>query len=208
MKANRSTPFGRLAQRAFTLVELLAVMGIMAILLAVTVPSLAGINESLNITQGGQLVADQIALARQISSSRNITVEVRFINSNGSTAVGYYAVQLWSSSNGTAAPVSRVQKLPDGIAVSQDTNLLSTLFQSYKDSGKMPTDGPLSGDDYVSFTVNPSGMLGPLGGTPPNMTALSIGVVPARHAADAALPSNYLLVQLNPLTAATLIYRP
>lgn len=180
----------------------------MAILLAVTVPSIAGINESLNISQGGQLFADQVALARQNASARNITIEVRCIKVPSRSANGYSAIQLWSSSSGTATPVSRVQNLPDGIAISQDTALLSTLFQSYISTGLMPAGGALANDAYVSFTINPSGMVGPLTGAPPNMTTLSVTVVPARHATDATLPSNYMIIQLNPLTAATLTYRP
>lgn len=230
MTTKRPNHSGDPARRAFTLVELLAVMGIMAILLAVTVPSIAGINESLNISQGGQLFADQVALARQNASARNITIEVRCINvphrSADGTVIppivyGYSAIQLWTLSNGTFVPVSRVQNLPDGIVIS-DKNALSSLFNVYNSpqdanhdpTGLMPAGGPLAKDTYVSFTINPSGMMGvlptsgPSAGTPPNMTDVSVTVVPARHATDATLPSNYMIIQLNPLTAATLAYRP
>jgi uncharacterized protein (TIGR02596 family) len=211
MNTARTKHSGASRRLGYTLLELLAVMTIMAVLLAILVPSISGINESNNISRGGQLFADQIELARQISSSRNITVEVRCINIPSRSANGYSAIQLWSPGGATSIPVSRLQTLPDGIAISQDTTKVSSLFSSYQMSGTMPTTGgPASGDAYVSFTINPSGMVGPLltTGAAPNMTALTVGVLPARFAANTTLPVNYMLIQLNPITAATLNYRP
>lgn len=185
-------------------------MTIMALLLALILPSIGGINESNNISNGGQLFADQVALARQISSSRNITVEVRCINIPSRSQFGYTGIQLWSSSSGIAVPVSRMQTLPDGIAISKDTTQVSKLFGSYVLTGTMPAGVSAAGDTYVSFTINPSGMVGPLTTAlaAPDMTNLTVGVLPVRYSQNTALPVNYMLVQLNPVTAATLNYRP
>jgi uncharacterized protein (TIGR02596 family) len=200
------------ARHAYTLLELLAVMAIMALLLAILVPSLSGINESNNIVRGGQLFADQVGLARQVASSRNITIEVRCINIPIRSQYGYSGIQLWSPGGANSVPITRMQTLPDGIVISPDTTAVSSLFASYLLSGVMPAGSPAAGDNYVSFTINPSGMVGPLltTTTAPNMTGLYIGVVPKRYAQLTALPANanYMLVQLNPITAATLTYRP
>jgi uncharacterized protein (TIGR02596 family) len=210
MKTTRSTGLRGSSRFAYTLLELLAVMAIMALLLAVLVPSLAGINESNNISRAGQLFTDQVSLARQIASARNITVEVRCIQIPVRSAYGYTAIQLWSSSGTTASPLSRLQTLPDGIVIGQDTTKVSSLFASYQSTGTMPVGGPDSGDTYVSFTIHPSGTLGPLSTTSvtPNMSNLVVGIVPARYAQNTTLPVNYMLVQLNPITAATAAYRP
>jgi uncharacterized protein (TIGR02596 family) len=197
------------ARRAYTLVELMTVMAIMAILLAVTVPAIQGLNQSTNIAQGGQLFTDQVALARQLASARNLTVEVRCIKMPSHSANGYTGIQLWSPA--TSLPISRVVMLPDGIAISQDTTKLSSLFNTYCPTpGTMPAGGITSNDSYVSFTVSPSGMVGPLTTTTtePNMTTLTIGIVTVGNATVTSLPSNYALIQVNPLTAATVTYRP
>jgi uncharacterized protein (TIGR02596 family) len=202
----RATP----ARDAYTLLELLTVMAIMALLLALLVPSMAGINESNNIIRGGQLFADQVGLARQMASSRNITIEVRCITIPVRSQYGYTAIQLWSPGGASSIPVSRMQTLPDGIAISQDPTTISSLFANYQMSGTMPAGSTAVGDNYVSFTINPSGMVGPVPqkGTAPNMTALNVGVLAARFAQSTTLPVNYMLVQLNPVTAAALTYRP
>jgi uncharacterized protein (TIGR02596 family) len=198
------------ARRGYTLLELLAVMAIMALLLAMLVPSMAGINESNNIIRGGQLLADQVGLARQVASARNITVEVRCIKIPIRSQYGYTAIQLWTPGGASSIPVSRMQTLPDGIAISQDTTTVSSLFANYVLNGTMPAGSPSVGDNYVSFTINPSGMVGPMSTTSvaPNMTALNIGVMPARFAQNTTLPVNYMLVQLNPITGAAITYRP
>jgi uncharacterized protein (TIGR02596 family) len=210
MNTTRSFGFRPPGRSAYTLFELVAVMAIMALLLVLILPSIGGINESNNINSGGQLFADQVALARQIASSRNITVEVRCINIPARSQFGYTGIQLWSSSSGTPVPVSRMQTLPDGITISKDTTQISSLFLAYQKTGTMPVTTPTSGDTYVSFTINPSGMVGPLTTTTaaPNMTTLTVGVLPVRFSQNTTLPVNYMLVQLNPVTGATLNYRP
>jgi len=198
----------------FTLVELMAVMAIMALLLAVTIPSIEGLNMSAGLSQGGQLFADEISLARQMASTRNITVEVRCIKIPTRSNVGYTGLQLWSTSS--PAALSRVVPLPDGMAISQDTTKISTLFNTFPSTGFMPPESPLSGKAYVSLTISPSGMVGPLvlptqaapNPQPPNMALMCVGIVPASQAASANLPTNYAIVQLNPLTASTVVYRP
>jgi len=195
-------------RRGYTLVELMAVMAIMALLLAVTIPSIEGVNLGAGITQGGQLFSDQVSLARQLASARSITVEVRCIRVPARSATGYTALQLWSPAS--SMPISRMVNLPDGVAISQDTTKVSPLFASFPSTGVMPTGGATAGDAYVAFTINPSGMVGPFAktGTEPTMTTTSVGIVPVAHAADTALPTNYALVQLNPVTGATVTYRP
>ena len=181
-------------------------MGIMAILLATVIPAITGINESNNIAQGGQLFADQVALARQTASAQNQTVEVRCIVVPTRSTVGYSTIQLWSPS--TSSPVARPQNLPDGVAISQATNTISTLFTNFPPGGVMASGVNLAGDTYASFTVSPSGLLGPLGTVSPNMVNAVVAIMPTRYATSTTLPKNYMVVQVNPLTAATVNYRP
>lgn len=208
MNLPRFIAFDRRLRGGFTLIELITVMAIMALLLAVTVPSIEGLNLGAGISQGGQLFTDEVSLARQMASARNITVQLRCIKVPTRGKNGYTAMQLWAPTSGTA--ISRLATMPEGIAISQDTTRVSPLFATFSSTGVMATGGPVAGDTYVAFTINPSGMVGPVTttGTEPTMTATSVGVVAVSHAADTTLPTNYVIIQLNPLTAATVAYRP
>ena len=67
-----------LASRAFSLVELLVVVAVIAIVAGFAVPAVTTMLKGSQLTQGSQTVVDQIALARQTALSRNRSIEVRF----------------------------------------------------------------------------------------------------------------------------------
>ena len=52
---------------AFSLIELLVVMAIMGILLFLAVPASLALQQSGNLNLGGQAVADEIAVAREMA---------------------------------------------------------------------------------------------------------------------------------------------
>src|SRR4051794_35822389 len=62
--------------RGFSLIELLAVMGIIALIVGFTIPAVTTMMRGSQLTQGSQLLGDQIALARQLALSENRSIEV------------------------------------------------------------------------------------------------------------------------------------
>jgi uncharacterized protein (TIGR02596 family) len=198
--------------RGFTLVELIAVMAIMALLAVATVPALQSLLQGTNLTQGGQTLSEQINLARQMASANNATVEVRLIQLPPTTA-DYNAIQLYvwpdpeqkaleAQQGTTPPPLSRMEILPPGVVISQNTTysqLLTGLAQ-----GSMSV--PAGTAHYVSFLIGSSGMVEMTNtASAAAMPALYLGVVRANVKGT---PSNYVLVQLNPDTGTTSIYRP
>src|SRR4051812_23859921 len=65
--------------RGFSLIELMVVMLIIGIIAAFVVPATSNILKGSQMTQGSQILYDQISLARQYALSKNHPVEVRFI---------------------------------------------------------------------------------------------------------------------------------
>ena len=74
--------------RAFSLVELLVVISVIAIIAGFAVPAVTTMIRGSALAQGSQNIADQIVLARQLALSRNRSVEVRFYKFGDSETPG------------------------------------------------------------------------------------------------------------------------
>ncbi|MDD4736706.1 MAG: prepilin-type N-terminal cleavage/methylation domain-containing protein [Kiritimatiellae bacterium] len=61
-------------QSGFTLIELLGVLTVMAILMAITIPSFRGVGKSFRLNSGVSAVAASLSLARQYAVLNNATV--------------------------------------------------------------------------------------------------------------------------------------
>ncbi len=209
---------------AFTLVELLVVLTIVSILTAATIPAMQSVLQSTGVTQGGQSLVEQINLARQIASARNTTVYVNLIQTSQVQNGGYNAIQLWGTPSGQTTPIalSRLVVLPTSVVVSQDTTNYSKLLANamvFSTSSPPPLAPPLPPGTvkYICFSVMPSGMI-PVSsvatGEASEMTGAYLTLVPAGNGSTATAPGgsgapkNYLIVQLNPNTGSTVVYRP
>ncbi len=196
--------------RAFSIVELLVVIAIMGILMALTVPSVSSMIENTNVTRGAQLVESQIQLARQLASSKNRPVEVRFIKVPSQASNGLSAIQLWQmdppagTSPSQARPLTRAEMLPTAICISEDTVTSSRLLATCGLTNSMPSGAPLSGNTYAAFQIFPSGLLSPY----VDMQKAYVTVLPVRNAKDTSLPRNYATIQINPMTGTPSTYRP
>lgn len=193
---------------AYTLIEMLVVIAIIGTLLVISVPALSSLLESNNLTRGGQLLADQIGLARQIAAAKNKAVEVRLIKSDPASPNGYSSIQLWIADEaGGYKTVNRLASLPKGILISEQpavsaafgsTNGLST------NNSMPPNAGVVSNLKYAAFQIRPSGTITP----PLAMSNATLTVISSKFTTNSSLPKNYVTIQINPLTATPLVYRP
>ncbi|CAN5761739.1 hypothetical protein BH09VER1_BH09VER1_13320 [soil metagenome] len=190
--------------RGFSIMELLCVMAIMAILLTGALPALSSLLQSSNLTRGGQMMIDQLSMARQIAAAKNRTVEVRLIKLNP-TDGAYAGLQLWTvEPNGSSTPADRLVRLPNDIYISTSPTLsppFSTLTSS-----NMAVAG-LSGLPYTSFKVRPAGSVEPVQ-APANRSSFYFTFVNGRFTNSSTAPRNYVTLQINPDTANPIIYRP
>jgi uncharacterized protein (TIGR02596 family) len=212
---------------AFTLLELLTVMAIMGILLYLAVPASVSLQQSSNLSLAGQVVADQIAVAREMAASSNRTVEIRFVSPTTWSALGspnytgYHALQLWAPNEaGVSSPADRLITLPDGVEISVNSTLsplLSTPASGYT-AATMPS-GATAGSTYVPISIRPTGTV--LIPKPPTVTSSTsednannrapyyfLTILPVRYDSATTVPKNYSMLQVNPDTGRTQTYRP
>lgn len=190
-----------LFRKAFSLVELLVVVAIMGVLIAVAFPAMTSLMQSNDLTRSGQMLADQVNLARQIASAQNTVVELRLIQLPGRT--GYTGIQLWKAdSTGALKPVRNIASLPSPMAISPNPAHSGAI--SELPTGSMPTGTSASSAPYVALQVRPTGFVTPI----LDMDALFFTVMRDTLTANSSLPPNYFMLQINPLTGAPLVYRP
>jgi uncharacterized protein (TIGR02596 family) len=193
--------------RAFSLIEILAVVAIAAILMALIAPSVTSLMESNNLTQGGQVLADQINSARQLAAARNQPVEVRLIEIPDNSGAGYTAIQLWMSKNGGApAPSTRMLSLPQSVVIAEKAALSGILQNLTRVTTKSASDDPATKVPYTAFQIRPDGIVTPS----VSMSQAFLTVVSARFATETDITNvkNYVTVQINPVTATPIVYRP
>jgi uncharacterized protein (TIGR02596 family) len=190
--------------KAFSLVELLVVVAIMGALFLIAMPVVNSLLDANNVSRGGQMVADLVNQARQTASSRNRAVELRLIKVPSRSAKGYSAAQLWmTDATGQSREYDRAVQLPQTVVVAETSQLSQALPLMSK--GTMPSTVAVGGgQDYVAFQVRPNGLVTPA----QEMKNCYVSVVSIRSADATSFPNNFAMVQVNPLTATPLVYRP
>jgi prepilin-type N-terminal cleavage/methylation domain-containing protein len=133
----------------FTLVEILMVVGLVAVLAAVTVPLVAGAMDRYYILSAGQQVASTIRAARFQAVARNQTLDVVF-----DLAAGEYQV----FEDGGVTAVGTAQQLPRGIGFGGE----SATTVEIAPNGRVTTAATIrvtngNVDDDRTITVSTSG---------------------------------------------------
>jgi len=186
----------KVAPGGFSLVEMLVVVSIIIILAVVTLPAFNSIAIGSNINRAGQILSDQMALARLTATTKNRDVEVRIFKIPGAQQDIWGGVQLWiaeqTASGSTNIPFGRLVALPDNIVIDVSR---SPLLNGISGSSPLPQYGSR---DYCGFRFRANGSLGiGASGFDNYLTVIRDGA-----------PDNFYTIQVNPVTGKTTVYRP
>lgn len=188
---------------AFSLIELLAVMAVIALVVAVTLPAFTSLASGSNLNRAGRMVGDQIALARQEAVARNRDVQVTFYNlTNGMTKGwrGMRILRIDQTQNGMVTnAASRIVQIPEGIIISPEPAVSPLLTAGSTGTTNLPGYGTV---EFSSFRFRANGSLESGFGTSNNSLTLQ------NANAQGSPPANYYTIQVNPLTGKVSVYRP
>jgi len=186
----------------FSLIELLVVVAIVVILAAVTVPATSSALRGASLNQAGQLVSDQLSVARQEAVSKSQDVEVRFYRMTNGLVSGWKGLRIvrieQTPTGPVTNPVGRFVSLPDSVMISESSSLSPLMMNATAQSENMGSRGQLS---YRAFRFRPNGGLEVGVGSNNFVTLVNMQDI-------GASPANFYTIQINPLSGKATVYRP
>lgn len=211
--------------RAFTLIEVLVVVAMIALIVAAMAPMVFSSLVSTRLTSAGETLGGQLSLARQLAVSRNEAVEVRFYEyedpESPGTKPAYRAVAIMSLrdrpgavANGLREQLTDTYYLPSGIVLGSSQSLAPLLssgsIPSNQDSEKVIKR--VNNARYKAFQIYPdssTNLTVLMGGTyRPDVTYFTVAEERMVTDNNGEIPKNFFVVQIDPDTARTSTYRP
>ena len=215
------------SRKAFSLIELLIVLGVVGLLLAFAAPNLFSLINASTLTGEGTLLENQLTLAQQEAVAKSSDVEIRFFKLADASAAQieerYRAYQLFQyNREGDMEPISAFFRVRAPAAFHLD---LSTLLQPGKATGddkKYGFESPREGQyeapagaggskvmtDYISFRFRPDGSTDLPFRSGDARDTWYITLVQGEGAIESSMPDNYVCLQVNPYNGSVSQYRP
>jgi uncharacterized protein (TIGR02596 family) len=225
LSSTRFAPTRTSKTGAFTLIEMLVVVAIIALIVAAMAPLVFSSLSASRLTAAGEVMAAQISFARQRAVSLNEEIEVRFYayddpeaagNQVTINAMGMYRTTLevsGSSAKPTPLPVAETYYLPSGVVIA-DSPVLSRLLTSAK--SEVDQEGAIlkASATYRAFRFMPDGttnileVLGASGSANQFYNQSYFSLVESRFFDSADVPKNFFAIQVDPSTGRVTSYRP
>jgi uncharacterized protein (TIGR02596 family) len=200
-------------KRAFSLPELLVVIGIIVVLAALTIPAMNSMGKSSSLNSVVQAVTGTLDLARQTAMTQNRPVEVRFYKlpedgQPSGTPTDYRAMQIFLVDYETTNAISKPVKFSTPVIISTDETVSTLMNETAFPEQAAPADAPVppAGPNYRyrSFRYRPDGSA-----EVPSNPAFTLTLVNKTDPIKANnLPANFATIQIEPMTGRPKVHRP
>jgi uncharacterized protein (TIGR02596 family) len=201
-----------LTDSGFSLLEMLVVILIISIIATFAVPVVTGINRSSQLARGTQIVADQLAIARQTAITRNRQVEVRFFKfadpEQPMSRNCFRGLQVLEVINPRAiSPLDKMQPLPTNVIIDASAALSSLLDPAQKTAVPGADQLPRVGTNYqyVSLRFRPDGSTDLLPTKGPWFLTLHEEIYGDGLTRP---PANFTTLEIDPINGSVKFYRP
>jgi len=219
---------------AFTLMELLAVIVIIAVIGSFAVPALRKVVQASELTQTAQTVIEQLGIIRQRAIARGKNHQVRFYNfvdkSMSSSSASYHRALLVfeQQDDGTWNPITKLYKFPVSVFMdkgkaSDSASLTTILFPSNgAKSRSLQGSNTLTKETsqilsvvktgssyyYIPITFRPSGSTDLDKSATWFLTLRPLLPNSANPETNLAKVPNYITIQIDPYTGVSRYFRP
>lgn len=215
---NKHSPVPGFRRAGFSLIELLAVIGIMSVLAAAILPAIRGPMDSVFLRGATDTLNSEFSIARQTSISRNLPVEVRIYQAGPDNAWRIVALVIPASASaqGSDEWLDKPKVIPDNIVLdpSQDySTVISEAAAPVSPANKIapwlgqePDGAPgiLKNKSYVGFLFQPDGSTNLPHDRPWCLTLKN----PRSPATGAAPAVNFVTLVIDSQTGRTLAVQP
>jgi uncharacterized protein (TIGR02596 family) len=189
--------------RAFSLVEILVVVGILVVLLAFSLPAFMGQSKAANLRLAGDQLKAGLLLARQQALALNSAFEVRFYAESGTSGFTAYQI-LRVEGDGSSSPASKVEQFPANVVIPDEAELSPLLTESSL-TGTQSGGGPsVEGWNYAAIQFRSSGELVDV-----DKDKAFLTLVDSQQEREAGKPPvNFVLVTVQPMTGMVMLTQP
>ncbi len=210
---------GRRTTSGFTLIEMLVVIGVIALIVGAMAPMVFSSLAAGRLSATGETMVSQMNFARQRAVSSNQEVELRFFiyddpELSGTTplysAMGIFSVAQQVSASGilttSSQQIGDIFYLPGGIAIGA-TNELSPILVDAKRPLSKDSEKAIAkaSANYKSVKFSPAGTTD----LSPAASSDYISLVEEKYAdAKGDVPKNFFAIQIDPANGRIQTYRP
>jgi prepilin-type N-terminal cleavage/methylation domain-containing protein len=209
------TPEPRERPRAFTLLEMLVVIGIIVVILAFSVPAITGLSKSGNLNTGGRIISNLLTAARSEAINRRALIRFEVATSwpnDFSSAYRKITLVQHDVSTGSDTQLTRWETLPTGtIFQPQDPSPGSGSYFFALNQTQTPAL-KIGGQDVTTLYIEflPTGALNVTPANSPVRLRLVPGFLPSVGAPSVTMTSaaNWFDMSVDGLVGRIKISRP